>query len=166
MSEVLDTNEEAPDSSESKGKFMGKLRGMFSGSNQTERAVSRNRISITEEEQKAHEPVSICLDNGIYSASRELAALANVFNLPQPQQEARHDSHERKMRAAITGKAQFESKDLSAEPEKALNKPGGIAQTPEEIRRKLAERRSASSGCASSFRAKDLSSPVPSEAPR
>lgn len=143
-----------------KGGFVSKLKGMFGGSKPTEKAVSRNRIRVTEEEQKALEPVSIYLDNGIYSASRELAALANVFSLPQQQRDDMQDAHERKMRAVISGKAHFDSKDLSAKPEQALDAPDSIAQTPDEIRRKLAER-SGNRGGASSFAAKDLSSAPP-----
>ena len=159
------TNADDNPESEKRG-FMGRLKGMFSGTKQTEKAVSRNRIQITEEEQKAHEPVSVYLDNGIYSASRELAALANVFSLPAQDQEKLQDSHEKKMRAVISGKAQFESRDLSAEPEQAVDKPGGIAQSPDEIRRKLAERGNAGSAGASSFQAKDLSAAAPPPTPK
>lgn len=141
---------------EKSGGFVNRLKGMFSGSNETANAVSRNRIQVTEAEQKAHEPVSIYLDNGIYSASRELAALANVFSRPRHEQEAMQDAHEKKMRAVITGKAQFESRDLSSQaaPD-ASSKKTGIAQTPEEIRRKLAERAGNDAGKAS-FVSKDL----------
>lgn len=143
-------------SAQDKSGFVNRLKGMFGGSKETENAVSRNKIRVTEAEQKAHEPVSIYLDNGIYSASRELAALANVFSLPRQQQEAMQEAHERKMRAVISGKAQFESRDLSAQAasDQAVNK-GSIAQTPEEIRRKLAERSGNDAGKAS-FESKDV----------
>lgn len=155
-------NEVVEDADE-KGGFVNKLKGMFSGK-QTDKAVTRNKIHVTQAEQKAHEPVSVYLDNGIYSASRELAALANVFSLPEQRQEALQDAHEKKMRAVITGKAQFDSKDLSAQAAEALDGKE-IAQTPEEIRRKLAERSGSQSTGASSFVAKDLSTEAPTPVP-
>jgi hypothetical protein len=135
---------------EEKRGFMGKLKGFFSDTGKTENEVSRNRIKITEQEIQELEPVSIYLDNGIYSASRELAALANVFSLPKDVQEKIQAEHKRK----VEGKALFESRDLSAQ--KADAKPDrNLAQTPEDIRRKLAERQGSSVGKAS-FGSKDI----------
>ncbi len=149
----------ASDEDDSEGErsgFVSRIKGMFGGSKETASAVSRNRIRVTEAEQKAHEPVSIYLDNGIYSASRELAALANVFSRPRQEQEAMQEAHERKMQAVISGKAQFESRDLSAKPAAdQKSSKGTIAQTPEEIRRKLAERTGGEAGKAS-FVSKDI----------
>lgn len=160
-----ETATESAPTPEAKSGFVSRLKGMFKG-NETEKAVKRNRIQVTAEEQKNHEPVSIYLDNGIYSASRELAALANVFSLPKEQQEALQDNHEKKMQAIISGKAQFQSRDLSNKPPE--EKPGkkSIAQTPEEIRRKLAERQNSDTGKAS-FVSKDINhvAPVTSSTP-
>ncbi len=144
-----------------KSGLVNKLKGMFGGGNQSDSANSRNTIRVTEAEQKALEPVNIYLDNGIYSASRELAALANVFSLPEQQREALQDTHEKKMRAVISGKAQFESRDLSDQAPEARDGKD-IAQTPEQIRRKLAERSSSQTSGASSFQSRDLSAGAPS----
>jgi uncharacterized protein YicC (UPF0701 family) len=145
--------------------FVSRLKGIFS-SNQTEKELNRNHIKVTAAEQKALEPVSVYLDNGIYSASRELAALANVFNLPEQQKEALQEAHEKKMKAVISGKAQFVSKDLSAKPASDSPTPGkkSIAQTPEEIRRKLSERAGNSTGKAS-FSSKDINHAAPVDRP-
>lgn len=152
------THEEPAADETGKGGLMSKLKGMFSAG-ESETKSSNNKIKVTAEEQKALEPVSIYLDNGIYSASRELAALANVFNLPESQKQLLQESHEKKMRAVISGKAQFESKDLSAQAEEPTDGKA-IAQTPEQIRKKLAERDNSSAG-ASSFESRDLSSEAP-----
>lgn len=142
-----------------KRSFMGKLKGFFGSDNKTENEVLRNRISVTEQEISGLEPVSVYLDNGIYSASRELAALANVFSLPQDTQEKIQKEHIRR----VEGKAQFESRDLSQQA--ATAKPDrSIAQTPEDIRRKLAERQGGTAGKAS-FGSRDLAHASAKEAP-
>jgi hypothetical protein len=135
---------------EKSGGLFGKLKVFFGGDNQTEKEVSRNRIQVTEQEVQALEPVNIYLDNGIYSASRELAALANVFNLPEPQKAAIEAEHKKR----IAGKAQFSSRDLATQAATA-NPDRDIAQSPEAIRRKLAERQSGQDGKAS-FAARDI----------
>mgnify|MGYP003634329538 FL=1 len=127
--------------------LMGRLKSIFGGE-ATEREVSRNRILVTEEEAKALEPVNVYLDNGIYSASRELAALVGVFDLPEQKKEAIQADHERR----LAGKAQFASRDLSSMTPESKS---GRAQTPDDIRRKLAERQSDSGGKAA-FAAKDI----------
>lgn len=158
-------NVEEPETGKPGFGFVSRLKGIFSN-NQTEKELNRNRIKVTTEEQQALEPVSVYLDNGIYSASRELAALANVFNLPEQQKEALQDAHERKMKAVISGKAQFESKDLSAKPANENTTPGkkAIAQTPDEIRRKLSERGGNNAGKAS-FSSKDINHAAPVDRP-
>ena len=94
---------------EKSGGLFGKLKALFGGDSQSEKEVSRNHIHVTEQEVQALEPVNIYLDNGIYSASRELAALANVFNLPGPQKEAIQAEPLKR----IAGKAQFASRDVA-----------------------------------------------------
>jgi len=138
------------DPPEKSGGLFGKLKGLFSGGSKTDAELSRNRIRVTEQEVEALEPVNIYLDNGIYSASRELAAVANVFNLPESQKQTIQAEHKKRME----GKAQFGSRDLSTQA--ATAKPGrDIAQTPEAIRRKLAERQAGQSSKAS-FAATDI----------
>jgi len=132
------------DSPEKSGGLFGKLKSLFSGDSKTDEELSRNPIRVTEQEVQALEPVNIYLDNGIYSASRELAALANVFNLPESQKQTIEAEHKKR----LEGKAQFGSRDLSTQA--ATTKPDrDIAQTPAAIRRKLAERQSGQSGKAS-----------------
>lgn len=143
-------DEDVPAAPEKSGGLFGKLKGLFSGDSQTEKEVSRNRIRVTEQEVQALEPVNVYLDNGIYSASRELAALANVFNLPESQKETIQAQHKKRME----GKAQFASRDLATQAASA-NQDRDIAQSPEAIRRKLAERQSDQGGKAS-FAATDI----------
>ena len=131
--------------------FMSKLKGFFGSENKTEKEVSRNRIRVTEQEIETLEPVSIYLDNGIYSASRELAALANVFSLPKDTQEEIQQAHAKR----VEGKALFESRDLSSQQTPPVKIGAEIAQSPDEIRRKLAERQGVASGKAS-FGSKDI----------
>lgn len=136
--------------------------------NINEKELNRNRYLITEEEERELEDLDELddfLDSGIYSASRELAMLANLIhrgatNKPRPEQPK--------------GRAVFEAKDLKTtippvnkvkptpepepEPEPAPKQPEknieqqikeDIARTPEEIRRKLEQRKYQSSGRAS-----------------
>lgn len=150
--------------------------------NINEKELNRNRYLITEEEERELEDLDEMdefLDSGIYSASRELAMLANLIhrgatNKPRPEQPK--------------GRAVFEAKELKTtippvskvkptrepEPEPELEptqqardkeqqeKKSDIARTPEEIRRKLEERKYQSSG-PSSFGAKDIEPEQPQE---
>lgn len=132
-----------------KGGLFGKIKGLFSGgAPKTEKETARNRIDVTEEEAKRLEPVTIYLDNGIYSASRELSALANIFKLPAQQQNQIKEEHTQR----ITGKAEFGSRDLSNQPAPSKN----IAQTPDAIRAKLADRQGGGSATKASFGSKDI----------
>lgn len=141
------TRDSSPDRSTG---FMGKLKGMFGSKTKTNDEESRNRIRVTEEEAEALEPVNIYLDNGIYSASRELAALSSVFDLPDQRKDSIQANHARR----IAGKAQFASRDLSNQPPE--DKPRhNFAQTQEGLNRKPPERQSKSGGKAS-FVSKDI----------
>jgi len=78
-------------------------------------------------------------DTGIYGAAQHLAMLALVVaDMPPPKEKADQ------RRQAVTGKASFEARDLSSTlsdvPVKSKT-DDRIAQTPEEIRRKLEARR-------------------------
>jgi len=119
--------------------FFGSLRGLFNrkpGNNEAD----RNHIRVTEREANAIDDPKVYQDNGIYSASRELAMLANLVNTgsTQPTQ-------------SLAGKATFDSRNLSDTNTRSGQK---LAQTPEEIRAKLAGSESGHGGT-SSFEAKD-----------
>jgi len=144
--------------------LLGSIKNIFS-SNKSKQEVLGNRIRITDQEAKEFEAVEIYLDNGIYSASRELAMLSSklvekgTFSDPTSEptdvptdkvkKEARHPSP--------TGKATFESKDLSQQAPPLQT--GSIAQTPDEIRRKL-ENNQTKSKTASTFESKELSQTI------
>ncbi|MEX2488092.1 MAG: hypothetical protein WD356_01035 [Pseudomonadales bacterium] len=141
-----------------------------------ERELDRNQYLVTEQEERDLEDVDEFLDSGIYSASRELAMLANLIhrgatNKARPEQPK--------------GRAVFEAKDLTSslphgnnvksaskptpetepEPKKRSTETADksdIARTPEEIRRKLEERKYQSAGKAS-FGAKDIEPEQPRE---
>jgi hypothetical protein len=130
----------------------------------------RNHINVTYEEESSLSVTGVYQDNGLYSASRELAVIANLIR-GGTIDETPEQAEERR------GRAIFEAKDLSSttppvtpkprpdpEPEPEPEKPG-IAQTPEEIRRKLAERQGGSTGKAV-FGARELSSGPPPEPPQ
>lgn len=118
-----------------------------------------NPLKITPEEEKQFEENTEFLDKGIYSASRELAILNAqvVLHYEEGKSIAQNpDEIRRKLLSKGISPAQgastFESKDLSNRPReipdtytpprpKPKEKPAVIAQTPEEIRKKLAERK-------------------------
>ena len=148
----------------------------------TEQEAERNAINVTSVEEQRLGQSQLYLDNGIFSASRELAMIASLTRggtLDRPPEEA--DGQDSPTPA---GKARFESKDLSyhAPPTERINRPApepkakpaptpeisrrDIAQTPEEIRRKLAARREAAKAGPASFEAKDLASSTYNEPPR
>lgn len=140
----------------------------------TDQQVQRNRFAVTEQEEKQLEDIQDYLDNGIYSASRELAMLASLIRggtLDGPAEGGR-------------GRAVFEAKELTRRmpnvnkparikqepveqppPEEAVKKRD-IAQTPEEIRRKLAARGGQANAGKAVFGAKDIAHAEPREAPR
>lgn len=164
---------------ERKSGLLSNLRGMFD-SKPSEQQLERNTIKVTQAEEKQLEDVQVYLDNGIYSASRELAILASLVRggtIDQP-----GDGDMRR------GRAVFESRELShtippvnkirpvAEKEDSRPRPQAeeaapakrdIAQTPEEIRRKLEARRNqASDNQKAVFTARDVSGNPPPEMPR
>ncbi len=147
---------------EKKSGFLGSLKGMF-GAKKSESELARNRIRVTEQEEKELQNVEVYLDNGIYSASRELAMLANRVNEAFERDEPAPEPKQKPRPAPPTGKALFESRDLSSKiPDvkpKPRTEPKTIAQTPEEIRRKLEASQPRATG-ESRFEAKDLSQTI------
>ncbi len=162
---------------ERKGGLVGSLRGLFDHK-PSDQHLARNAIKVTATEEKELQQTQVYLDNGIYSASRELGMIASLNrggSLDRPP-EARNDA------AEARGRAIFESKDLShkpppevdgrkepqPKPEPVISKRE-IAQTPEEIRRKLESRSGQGAGGKASFAARDLSShtenPTPTPQP-
>ncbi|MFT4714659.1 MAG: hypothetical protein ACI8W1_003164 [Candidatus Azotimanducaceae bacterium] len=98
-----------PDKTEEESEktgFFGSIRGLFNRA-LDEQAADRNRISITlraanEVEANEVEEREVYQDNGIYSASRELAMLANLMHTGST-----HPS------LSLKGKAIFESRELT-----------------------------------------------------
>lgn len=142
-----------------KGGFFGSIKNMLSRG-ESDQETLRNRIKVTDQEAKEFEPVEIYLDNGIYSASRELAMLSHRLveagsDLTESKKSDAAKENERQ--SAPGGKATFESRDLSQKAP-PLQK-GSIAQTPEEIRRKL-ENSETNPKTASTFEAKDVTQTI------
>lgn len=146
------------------GGFFNSIKNIFSAE-KSEQETKRNRIKITEQEQKEFEDVEVYLDNGIYSASRELAMLSSLVTETTGVSAADNTESKKtpKPAAGPKGKAQFTSRDLTKGNAEALPDPlppGKVAQTPEEIRRKL-DARSASTSGASTFEARDIAHAMP-----
>ena len=192
-SSVTAAIDEARNKKESHG-FFDFFKKMFS-TRHSKKAKSSRAFTITTEERKRFEPMQIYLDNGIYSASRELSIISVRMIDAQESGELdkllAEEDEEAKMRLASGkarfrsrelsgealeaiekkeremarsyGKAQFESRELSRKRLEALNKKAtrdDIAQSPEEIRKKLASRDRTASGKAS-FSSKDIKHEMP-----
>jgi hypothetical protein len=114
--------------------------------------VPDSRVPV-EDEESEQESIGVYLDS-VYAASRHLAALAGRFQTVGDDKDM--------MNAAASGRAVFESRELSAGALEALE--GGAAeakaQSPEEIRRKL-EQSERQSGGTSTFESRELSSTTP-----
>ncbi len=137
------TTIEEETSEESKG-FLGSIKGMFAGKQDNKDRLSRSPT----EQDKPTKKVGVYLDS-VYSASNHLAALASRFQSEGDEKEM--------MNAAATGKAVFLSKELSAGAvtAKVVNPEDKKAQSPDEIRKKLAGASRASG--TSRFESRDLS---------
>lgn len=162
-----------------KGGFLSSLRGLFDH-RPSEQEIERNAIKVTKQEENQLGEEQAYLDNGIFSASRELAMIVSLMRggtLDKPPEEE-EDTTDAPRPAA--GRAIFESRDLSTRPSQSGEAPRPrprpaplpemadreIAQSPEEIRRKLEARRGQAAGKAS-FETRDLSTPVaPQDPPR
>ena len=108
--------------------------------------AERNRLNITPEEERRYSGENLYLDNGVFSASRELAILN--------QQVAQHHEEDQSIEDVIKARSEFKSRELTrghAEAKKSRN----IAQSPDEIRQKLDGQTSAEG--TSSFTAKNPS---------
>lgn len=165
------------------GKAGGSVRGLFDHKPSQQR-IARNRIAVTQQEEKSMEAAQSFLDNGIYSASRELAMLASLLlggTLDRPPEADMNNPR---------GRAIFESRELSYRPPPLVDKPRPrqepepepdpdpepepaanadkreIAQTPEEIRRKLEARRFQANAGKATFSARDIEPAYPQEPPR
>lgn len=133
--------------------------------------LGRNRLKVTAREADALMEPQNFLDAGIYSASRELAMIASLAKggtIEEPPEQTNEDARQ--------GKAVFQSRELSAtippvnkvlpvrEPPRDKSQ---IAQTPEEIRRKLQERQAqASAAGKANFASRELSTPPPPDPSR
>lgn len=130
----------------------------------------RNRLKITEKEARSLMEPQLFLDAGIFSASRELAmisSLARGGTIEEPPAQTNDDARK--------GKAIFESRDLSdsipplmrVAPVKQDPVPEkrDIAQTPEEIRRKLLARQNQTNTGKAVFGARDLQQSRPEPPP-
>ncbi len=115
---------------------------------------ARNTSNVTAEEEAEFEETEehTYQDKGVYSASRELAILAEQVLL--------HHVEGQSIEEVVKERAEFLSRDLSNAPIEAKKKRD-IAQTPEEIRRKLNQRDGAGAAGASKFAARDLSTSQP-----
>ncbi len=136
--------------------ILGSIRGMFGGRDREEESSSGGtRTRITDRETPDSKRPEVYLETGIYAANQHLARLASRFQTVGDDREM--------MKAAITGKAVFESRDLSTKiPDVDIPDDDtiGKASSPEEIRRKLEQRGKRASGT-SSFKARDLSTTIP-----
>jgi hypothetical protein len=115
------------------GSLLDKILAFFGLGNKPAESSASTHV-----EKEPTGPKEIYKDTGIYGATQHLAMLAQVVaDLPPPEKED-------KPRQAVTGKASFEARDLSSTisdiPAKAKTVER-IAQTPEEIRRKLEARK-------------------------
>jgi len=137
---------EADESAEESKGILGSIKGMFGGKQDSKSAAAKLRDE--EEQNKPAKKVGVYLDN-VYGAAHHLAALASRFQAEGDEKEM--------MNAAATGKAVFLSKELSAGAVKANEgtPEDKKAQSPDEIRKKLAGASRASG--ASRFESRDLS---------
>lgn len=165
-----------------KAGLFGGMRGLFDH-NPSRQELERNRFSVTQQEAEKLEQHQDYLDNGIYSASRELAMLMSLLrggSLDTPPDsdpgrgravfKARElstrvptvNKRARITQERVQSAAQKPAKvEKPAVPETSDNKD--IAQTPEEIRRKLETRRDQESAGKATFAAKDVAHAMPQE---
>ncbi|MBL4679402.1 MAG: hypothetical protein JKY88_01615 [Pseudomonadales bacterium] len=137
--------------------LLDSIKNLFSR-NKSKQETLRNRIKVTDQEAKEFDAVEIYQDSGVYSASRELAMLstrlveAGAFKNPT-ESKKENVTPDKAPQSAPSGKALFESKDLSQQAPPL--KKDSIAQTPEEIRRKL-ENNQPKPNTTSTFKAKEV----------
>lgn len=161
-------NEPDAGSEPRRGGMMNALRGMFDH-RPSEQQIARNKILVTRTEEEKLDQNTVYLDNGIYSASRELAMLVSLL---------RGGTLDRPPESQTTkGRATFEARELSTsapvaparaeapapKPKPAALEDREIAQTPEDIRRKLEARRDSAAAGKASFAARDIEPVAPQE---
>lgn len=133
------------DSDEGNSGLIGSLKRVFARGEQQDEAVGANAPASRRVVQETDAgPRQIYLDGSVYSARRELAAVAELINA--------HAGEEPPM---PRGPAFFAAKDTRAKPET----PRDIATSPEEIRRKLEARQPTVTGT-SAFAARELSGSI------
>lgn len=94
----------------------------------TTSAAARNRINITPEEERRYSGENLYLDNGVFSASRELSILNH--------QVAQHHEEDQSIEEVIKARSKLKSRELT-KGHAETKKPRNIAQSPDEIRQKL-----------------------------
>lgn len=176
-----------PDADGDRKGLLGSIKGMFGGNKEEPRAHPASTPSATSN-HASNDRVSVYLDKGVYAAAQQLASLAGHFDSGGDDKEL--------MDAAVSGKASFQSRELStaalssrqvkekSKPAAATGAPSkfesrelsqqppesrqGVAQTPEEIRKKLEQSGTTASGT-SRFEAKEVKSavaqPLPAKTP-
>ncbi|HKI73706.1 MAG TPA: hypothetical protein VJ998_03650, partial [Pseudomonadales bacterium] len=129
----------------------------------SEQSIERNRFQITAQEEAQQRGERAFLDNGIYSASRELAMLASLIRggtLDEPPEKAERgratfEARELTRKMPTVNKApRIKVEEVQPPPTEAPKRD--IAQTPEEIRRKLAARLEQRNAGKATFAARDI----------
>ena len=180
----LETKVRAKRQTSSEGKpAFGSIKDRY-GAERSAQDQIRNRDQVTlEEEMTLAAGNNDYHDKGLYSASRELALLAERFGSGGDDKALMDDAVRSKAifesrelsgvipetpgpTASSDGPSTFGSKDVAHATEETPEKGDSIARTPEEIRRKLEQSGSRNQG-ASRFESRELSSVAPpSDPPR
>ena len=119
----------------------------------TEGEKARNPQAVTHAEEAKFDEDPGYQDSGVFSASRELAILSEQMML--------HHEEGQSVEQIVKERASFRSRDLSGAP---VMEKARVAQTPEEIRKKL-EGKSGSRG-ASTFASRDIEPQYQSDPPK
>ena len=119
------------------------LFGKFFDRKRTDGEKARNPHAVTHAEEATFDEETGHRDNGIFTASRELAILSELMML--------HHEEGRSVEQIVKDRADFRARELSSTP---IAEKARFAKTPEEIRKKL-EGKSGNSG-ASIFSARDI----------
>jgi hypothetical protein len=136
----------------SQGGLLQSLLGLFG------KKPTSSQMRILEQEAKQLEEVEIYTDSGVYSASQQLAMLANLTAIDAEEHEPVKAATQVRLQTPA-GKAIFESRELSQaarDAEKRQILTGKIAQSPEEIRQKLAARQANLRAGKASFDSQDI----------
>ena len=143
------------------GSFIDSFKGLFRKTKATPGSAQINTAEKQPQKQP-QEGKEMYKDTGVYAPSQELAMLAIAAGFIRTPGKQKAESH-----TYQSGKASFASKDISSVMDTALpakTNKRDIANSPEEIRKKLeARRNSASPQGKASFASKDLdiNTPIP-----